>query len=41
MFANFTIKSEFEVTISLDFLFEVMIFANFTLKVANFLRFLV
>ena len=29
----FYLKSEFEVIISLDFLFRVTIFANFTLKV--------
>ena len=29
----FYLKSEFEVTISLDFLFKVKISANFTLKV--------
>ena len=31
--AYFGLKREFEVTISLDFLFRVIIFANFTLKV--------
>ena len=33
IFAYFGLKSVFEVTISLDFLSRVIIFANFTLKV--------
>ena len=34
IFANFTLKTGFEVIISLDFLFKVMIVAYFGLKVA-------
>ena len=33
IFVYFILKSAFEVTISLDFLSRVTIFANFTLKV--------
>ena len=33
MFANFYLKSEFDIIISLHFPSKVMIFTNFTLKV--------
>ena len=38
-FCMLWLKCGFEVSISLDFQYTVMIFANFGLKVTNFLRF--